>query len=487
MTRTHHWILLSVCLLQAFCLGQDAETPAAPEAPFTPAVWLDPKVPGDCDAFERQIEFIERVVKVWECMMGPGYFEEARGWFRALDLRARVHGYPAWARCEALFGEAAALLCLGETDLGMARLEAAAAAGYADPFSFHEVIPRELWQDPRVAAVYGSMQLSPHDLHELLWLRAELSAVQHDATMMTTHNIGRKDDGTTQLAHVDVPNRPTSSPTVAGYRLTLIYLQRWQANVVMQSDQARVSHLVNMEIIENMGTPRDPGLKLQEVQRSRLAAAERDRVHLATIEARQYVAPAGADGAPQPLPDLGSLELEQQIAAPAERPRLEGAQALQPAHADQAESWHRFVMTTWLGGELSAQQDGLSWTTAVDGEQLCSVTVLRGGEATRVEDWGGFLRRTQGEQMLSELSVYGGVTAVGYEERDSEREFAGQTVPVKECELVVDWNSGLGSARWAYLLILAPELRPGGLVLETRLVTEGFELRTQTTDFGFGE
>ncbi len=133
---------------------------------------------------------------------------------------------------------------------------------------------------PNHGAMMSRMKISPADAEELIWLTTEISAVQNETTMMIAANINRKDGDLTKSFAPTLPPRKQNSPAVRIYRWTLVYIFNYQRSIVTKSDNARIKHLVNMNIINNMGTG-GGYLSQRQISRSiqlaNRAAAQRQR------------------------------------------------------------------------------------------------------------------------------------------------------------------------------------------------------------------
>ncbi|MBP7865223.1 MAG: hypothetical protein KA419_04675 [Acidobacteria bacterium] len=284
----------------------------------------DPSLPGWPGAaggaspqplpMEDNPAFLEAYYKVFNLLTAEGGAGDEQA-IAELQRFVSDPATPRWGKVMALVDLAALGFKHGNADLGLGSFEKAVDEGFNDFIFVHQTdCLKSYFSDPRFQAAYGRMTISPADRHEMTWLHQEYMATNHDTSMMITANMNRKDEDRTGIVQVDLPTRPTGSITLIGLRQVLRLVQRYQRDLVAQSDQSRIMHLMNRNIIDNMnpssgsyGYGNDPG---EQRRRSSLAAQQRFEQHRADIARRQYNPPGNLSESPEPVPPLGSLQLQ---------------------------------------------------------------------------------------------------------------------------------------------------------------------------------
>lgn len=194
-------------------------------------------------------------------------------------------------------------------------LENAVANGFNNFILIHEVPEfRPLFTNPRFQEIYGKMRISEADMKEFYWIYSEIQSVNHETTMLITENMGRPDDQYTAIYPSQIPNRIPQSSTVLALRELLQVVQNNQKANVLQSDMSRISHNMNMNIINNMGGSEDANTrywKEQEKQNKILnsiqQANQRAQQRQNAVQQRRFVLPANTSTVLQPCPKLGSI------------------------------------------------------------------------------------------------------------------------------------------------------------------------------------
>lgn len=165
-------------------------------------------------------------------------------------------------------------------------LNKAVSLGYADCFFLRT--DANLKKLPGAAAVVARAKMSPADFEEMVWVYKEVMAIGHDTRMMITQNINRKDRDWTQIYTVKIPARRTSNVSLMLARWAIVYMQSWQRNMVMRSDQSRIMHLTNRTIINNMGRGNNTYRQQQELMSSRRIALYNARSRQRAVDARAF-------------------------------------------------------------------------------------------------------------------------------------------------------------------------------------------------------
>lgn len=220
---------------------------------------------------------------------------------------------PRWVKVLAFSDLAVLDLGRQEVDQGLANFEQAVKLGFNDIFTIRQLTQfQTVFALPRFQEIYGRMKISPADLNELTWLHGEMQAISADTGAMIRDNMGRVDSEFTEVAQVALPTRKPQSPTVEGIRMVLLMLQRYQKEMVAQSDQSRINHQLQMNIIGNMPSGsygnQDAALKqaqkTQAIQESLRQAQRQAEQRRQALDRRQFQEPAGLSTRPEPVPPL---------------------------------------------------------------------------------------------------------------------------------------------------------------------------------------
>jgi hypothetical protein len=192
-----------------------------------------------------------------------------------LAKEAEAAGQPGWTAV-LLANVAGCLAEQGELDQAMVRLTRAVDLGLTDCFYLRtDPQMKKLAGRDDFAGLLDRIRTSPADVHEIAWQAAEMQAIMHDTSMMISENMNRVDGDQTVVPQSALPTRDTRDPAVIAGRLLLSSLQAHQKGMVLQSDQSRISHNVNMNIIDNMGDGTGGGRSSpQRVQQSRMLAQQ---------------------------------------------------------------------------------------------------------------------------------------------------------------------------------------------------------------------
>lgn len=231
---------------------------------------------------------------------------------KGIAMWGKLPGVPTWIWVASLTETAAYYLKKQDIPRTLQALQLAIQQGYDDYYLFvEEPSWKQLHNNPGFQKLYAAMKMSPADQHEYFWLIRERKHVQHETTMLITHNIGRKDTQMTSVYQVPLPNRPTTSFAITSRRWWLAWQQNVERAMVMSSDLSRRSHLLNMQIIRNIGSGnsyRQQYLhRMAGMNSLRLAQARARQQQLAAIQ-RQYRLPVGISTEPQALPPLSSFQ-----------------------------------------------------------------------------------------------------------------------------------------------------------------------------------
>ncbi|NRQ33392.1 hypothetical protein HII36_16280 [Nonomuraea sp. NN258] len=184
---------------------------------------------------------------------------------------------------------------LGDVQGGIGHLRAAVDLGWNDCLT--------IWSDPGFAAlarsphfegIYARVWVSPADLEELRWLRAEAGAISQELSRIAAENVGRLDHGLTDVFHCPLPTRAPDGAGVLGARMSLAILQRVGLDLVASSDIARISGLIAVDAIDG------PSYPAWEVWRSGDAADSRAAARLAAARARAFRPTPGLSSVPVP-------------------------------------------------------------------------------------------------------------------------------------------------------------------------------------------
>lgn len=226
-----------------------------------------------------------------------GDCDAKRPHYEKLAARARAEGAKEWA--------AAALStiasCHGEKGRiaeAMKYVERAVELGYSDCWTLrNDPGLKALSKHAPYAALRARLKMAPIDYAEMTWLQTEAQTIAHDTSMMINENMGRKDRAPTPIAASSLPARRSSDAAIRIVRALVAGLQGWQRAMVSASDQSRMSHLMNMNIIGNMGSG-GGGPSADEEQRSLRIAQAAFEARQAAVSGRAFRAPAGADSKP---------------------------------------------------------------------------------------------------------------------------------------------------------------------------------------------
>lgn len=393
-----------------------------------------------------------------------------------------VQGTPRWFVSSCHFTLAAEQLRLGRTDAALDSLEKSIETGFDNYVNLHEVdANRPLFTNERFQKLYARMKISAADVRELFWLKAEIQQTFHETNMMITENIGRQDRDQTGIPQITPPDRPTTSVAVETYRVQLRWAQRFQVNMVRQSDQSRVQHLINQAITRSMpsGGPDDAARRRQmelrqqeEELRSRLAAQQRYQARYRAAVARQFRLPEGTGTTPEPCPPLGSLK-------PAAAPQAgagAGADAPNPLKdnvkvGDSAVYSRSFTQ----GGQTVASEHAYKVSAFVEGKVTYEVESKK-GEETKTEQENLTLQPSLKEQILADLKQAGAVELLEFKVAEDRHTFQGAQVPVQKVTLRFHWTLSDQKSLWSGTYLMSAKVRSFGYY-EVKLSSEGTEYR----------
>ncbi|WP_157548756.1 hypothetical protein [Nonomuraea candida] len=187
----------------------------------------------------------------------------------------------------------------GDVPGGMQHFHAAVDLGWNDCLT--------IWSDPgfaalarspHFAAVYGRVWITPADLEELGWLRAEATAISQELSWIAAENIGRTDHGTTDVFHAPLPTRAPDGAGVLAARMSLAILQRAGLDLVASSDITRISGLIATDAIGGSS------YSDWEIWRSAGLADSRAAARRASAQARAFRPTPGLSTTPVPATSL---------------------------------------------------------------------------------------------------------------------------------------------------------------------------------------
>ncbi|GAA2852450.1 hypothetical protein [Nonomuraea rubra] len=187
----------------------------------------------------------------------------------------------------------------GDVPGGIEHFRAAVDLGWNDCLS--------IWSDPGFAAltrsphyagIYGRVWISPADLEELRWLRAEATAISQELGWIAAENLGRVDHGTTDVFHAPLPDRAPDGAGVLAARMSLAIMQRIGLDLVASSDITRISGQIAVDSI-------GPSSYTQwDMWRSADLAGSRAAARRASAQARAFRPTPGLSNAPVPASTL---------------------------------------------------------------------------------------------------------------------------------------------------------------------------------------
>ncbi|UBU16146.1 hypothetical protein [Nonomuraea gerenzanensis] len=188
---------------------------------------------------------------------------------------------------------------LGDVPGGIEHFRAAVDLGWNDCLS--------IWSDPgfaalarspHFAAVHARVWISPADLEELRWLRAEAAAISQELSWIAAENIGRVDHRSTDVFHCPLPTRTPDGGGVPAARMSLAIMQRVGLDLVAASDISRISGQIAVDAI---GTS---SYAQEDLWRSAQLADSRAAARRASAEARAFRPTPGLSTVPVPATSL---------------------------------------------------------------------------------------------------------------------------------------------------------------------------------------
>jgi hypothetical protein len=195
-------------------------------------------------------------------------------------------GQPWWALSSAL----SSALCqqqAGRNADAVKTLAIAEKLGLDDCWLLRNTTLWNLRTDPTMQGILSRVRQAPADYHEVGWHQAEIRLILHDTSMMITENMNRKDSAWTVVPRSALPTRVTKSTGANVMRMLTHALQLHQQRTVMRSDQTRINHLTNLNIIRNLPGSRG-GVDYHAIRMSQLQAQQRAQARAAAVQARAY-------------------------------------------------------------------------------------------------------------------------------------------------------------------------------------------------------
>ncbi|WP_155129278.1 hypothetical protein [[Actinomadura] parvosata] len=187
----------------------------------------------------------------------------------------------------------------GDVPGGIQHLRAAVELGWNDCLS--------IWSDPgfavlsrapHFAEIYGRVWISPADLEELGWLRAEATAIGQELSRIAAENLDRVDHGLTDVFHVPLPTRAPDGAGVLAARMSLAIMQRVGLDLVASSDISRISGRIAVDAIDG------PAYSQWETWHSADLAGSRAAARRASAQARAFRPTPGLSTVPVPATSL---------------------------------------------------------------------------------------------------------------------------------------------------------------------------------------
>ncbi|MFB4268116.1 hypothetical protein [Nonomuraea sp. GTA35] len=187
----------------------------------------------------------------------------------------------------------------GDVPGGIEHFRAAVDLGWNDCLS--------IWSDPgfaglarspHFAGIYGRVWISPADLEELRWLRAEATAISQQLSWIAAENIGRVDHGSTDVFHAPLPTRAPDGAGVLAARMSLAIMQRIGLDLVASSDITRISGQIAVDAIG------ESAYSQGDIWRSADLAGSRAAARHASAQARAFRPTPGLSTVPVPASTL---------------------------------------------------------------------------------------------------------------------------------------------------------------------------------------
>ncbi|MEN6620045.1 MAG: hypothetical protein ABFD50_00630 [Smithella sp.] len=232
------------------------------------------------------------------------YTELIQGYTKVLEYS----DLPDWGR-PGLYSDLALLyLESGNVEKGLQVLEKAILLGFNDFFILQGAEAyKQLFEREEFQVLYSKMRISQADALELLWIYTEIQRINHDTNMMIIENMNRPDGDFTQIPQVQIPDRTPQSPTIFSARLKLQMWQRFQKEMVLDSDIQRIGHNTSLKLIKNMGdsTYSDDDYMKEIISRQHIQRQFEARI--TAVRQREFILPPDASTVPEPCPDLGSI------------------------------------------------------------------------------------------------------------------------------------------------------------------------------------
>jgi hypothetical protein len=234
-------------------------------------------------------DYTEQLTKLIELTDHKQYQEAISGY----QTLAGDPASPQWLKGASNYEIAELYGAMGNQESALAALEKAIQLDYDDCITPRSERLGALLENPKWGALVGRMKIGEADAKELAWLIAEVSLVEHDATMMITENINRVDQQETVIPQSLIPVRPTNSPGVLYWREQLRLMQEAQRKYVQQSDLQRMEHAAKMQIIAGGSNSAD----MSESARKATARAESRNLQ---VKRRALNLPANISNLPKP-------------------------------------------------------------------------------------------------------------------------------------------------------------------------------------------
>jgi hypothetical protein len=220
-------------------------------------------------------DYTDELMRLAELTDNKQYRDAVNG-YKSLQAQPAT---PGWLKAGSEYEVAELYGTLSETDNAIAAFTRAVQLGFDDCITPRNSEPlATALKNPKAAQALVTMRISEADFRELVWLKAEVQNVHHDARMMIIENTNRLDHEITEIPQSQLPTRPTTSAGVLYWRQQLLVVQRVQRLYVGKADLLRMKHATTMGIITG-GTPASVALasarKAQAAAESRKAEIRR--------------------------------------------------------------------------------------------------------------------------------------------------------------------------------------------------------------------
>lgn len=199
---------------------------------------------------DAKMSFRDRIVTA---QLNGGTCHKKLPIFKKISQDAFAARKKRWA-ADAMALGAQCLAKIGKPKHAIKLLAQAVGLGVDDCFFINtDVEFKKLHGRAKMKRLRRRVKMSPADYAESRWHAAEMGAIITNTNLMIAQNINRKDGGRTVVHLSKLPTRRTRSSTVKMSRNYVRVLQVWMQRMVAKSDRSRLSHLIKMNMIRNMG------------------------------------------------------------------------------------------------------------------------------------------------------------------------------------------------------------------------------------------